>query len=175
MDTDDKVINLPVHTKAGYGKTGYCKICDSPYAHQVNLLLQKKLTYPQISAALEPFEFRFNRGTLRNHKTHSTDPKTTFVRAAQKNPALSEVSNEEYLRQVRNAAAANVAANPEAVTVDQGIKAAQVMMQDRNTRDALGIVLMKTLTGRSDEVIEGEWREAQPTKELTTNNDGADD
>ena len=174
MDTRSEA-NLPVHTKAGYGKAGYCKICDSPFTQQVNLLLVKKLTYPEIAAALEPFEFRFNRATLRKHRDHSTDPKTTFVRRAQADPAIREVTNEGFLKAVRDAAAANVVAQPEAVTVDQGIKAAQAMMQDRNQRDALGIVLMKTLTGRSQEVIEGEWREVQAPRELEHTDDGAAD
>lgn len=157
-------------TKAGWGKPGYCKICDSPFLYQVNFLLNEKKNSAEIARALAPFNFTFDRATLRKHREHSSDPKTTFVKKAQEEGAVRTVSNEEYLARIRDAAARNLEQAPHTVTVDQGIKATAVLMQDRNQRDTLKIVLMKTMTGRSHEVIEGDWSEI---KELTT--DGAAD
>ena len=166
MDTNEQV-----HSKAGVGKPGYCKICDSPFAFQVNKLLSKGQNYTQVTKALEPFDFTFNRQTLYKHRDHSSDPKTTFVKKAQREGAVTTVSNEQFLESIRDAAARNVELSPESVTVDQGIKAATSLMADRTTKDTLAIVLMKVMTGRREEVIEGDWREV---KELP-NNDGASD
>lgn len=174
MASVEPSVRYPVefHTRAGGGKPGYCKICDSPFTFQIDHLLNKGQNAAQILRALEPFDFRFDRATLRKHKAHSSDPMTTFVKQAEKVGAIRQVSSQEYLQAVQEAAAVNVSTRPETVTVDQGINAAKVLLQDRNQRDSLKIVLMKTMTGRRDELIEADWTEV---KELTTDDSAADD
>jgi hypothetical protein len=149
---------LTVHQQQK-GSPGYCKICASALLPGINKMLREERTYREIIEWAGEFNEKFVRQTLAKHKEHITDPKTTFVDQARKNPIIKRASNEEFLDAVRDAGFAKVAANPESVTVSQALKAAQISMQAKKNNDGLTVVLVGVMTGKADEVIEGEWKE----------------
>lgn len=152
-------------SRAGFGQPGYCKICASDLLPAINDMIKQGKNAAQIQRWTKEYNLTFARQTLYNHREHITDPKTSFVDQARKSPVIKRVSNRDFLEAVRDAGAARAMADPDSVSVDQALKATQIMMQDKKGHDGLTLVLMKVMTGRIDEVIdepmliEGEYTE----------------
>lgn len=141
------------------GGPGYCKICASNLLPAINKKLREGQNAAEIIAYAAEFNEKFVRQTLYKHKQHITDPKTTLVERARKNPVIKRASNEEFLDAVRDAGFAKVIADPDSVTVSQALKAAQISMQAKKNTDSIQLVLVGVMTGKADDVIEGEWKE----------------
>ena len=149
-------LNLP----ALRGGPGYCKVCASPNVAQINKMLRDGRTSTKIIEWAGEFGEHFVRQTLYKHKEHITDPKTTFVERAKKNPIIKRASNEEFLDAVRDAGMAKVLDDPDSVSIGQALKAAQISMNAKKTNNGIQLVLVGVMTGRADDVIEGEWKES---------------
>lgn len=120
--------------RAGQGKPGYCKLCSF-----ANVDLQAEFdrrvlvwTPKQLNEWLEERDTpRVSRPTIYNHREHVRNPKDRLVNAVERHrqeqgvqPAT--VSEEDFLQAIINVGAQRVAENPEEVTIDQALKAAQI-------------------------------------------------
>lgn len=149
-------MNELVTTKGG---PGWCKICASPLLPQINTMLREGKKSTKIIEWAAEFNLEFVRQTLYKHKEHITDPKTTLVDRARRNPVIKRASNEEFLDAVRDAGFAKVAANPEDVSIGQALKAVQISMNAKKANEGVQLILVGVMTGKADDVIEGEWKE----------------
>lgn len=152
-------------SQAGYGQTGYCRVCASSLKAEINKRLVRHESTPSIIAWAKPKGFSVSKPTLLKHKKHITDSKTTFVDKAKANPAIRRVSHTEFLESVVSAGAKRVEENPEDVTIDQSIRASQVLESRKDkTGDALNILIL-ALTGNrplqlaGDDEIDGTYTE----------------
>jgi hypothetical protein len=142
--------------------TGSCKACQSTFAKQINKRLARGESYNKVIAWLATNEFSISKPTLIAHKRHITDPKTTVVEQARKNPAIKRVSHDEFLQSLVDIGAARAASNPDDVTLDQSIRAAQTLSSKGESKTNVLLILAQRLSPASLEpVIEGDWRELE--------------
>lgn len=145
---------------AGGGvSTGTCKICMSSLSRQFNKRLARGDSYPQIIAWAADNDFKISKPTLIQHKRHITDPKTTAVEQARKNPVIKRTSHEEFLQMLVDAGAAMVTENPGNVSMDHAIRAAQTLATKGDKQRDIILVLAERLSPKALPVIEGDWRE----------------
>ena len=150
---------------------GACKLCGSPFAKEINKRLKDGASGSQIVQWLQTKQFTVTRQTVATHKKHITDPKQTFVEEARKNPAIKNVTNDDFLAAVVDAAAARVTSDPDSVTIEQGLKAVSVREARRDKGINIFLAVAQLVTQREPiELIEGEYEVLgdSPTKELTT-------
>lgn len=112
-----------------------------------------------------------SKPTVLKHKAHITDPLTTFVKQAQRDPAIRQVSDDDYLNAVVAAAAKRVGDAPELVTVTEGIKATQARPQKRPNHDIL-MVIAGWVTDRVD-VEHREFEPSEPKRIGIQDDDGS--
>ena len=107
----------------------------------------------------------FANRTLYAHRKHIMHPQDRIVSAVEKRrmdhgvqPA--KASHEEFLESLVSLGAAKIAEDPDAVTVDQALKAAKIQV-DREKKGQTTNVLVQLFTEGAGEptVIEGEVRE----------------
>jgi hypothetical protein len=157
--------------KAGAGKQGYCKLCsfDDPkvqdeFDKRVLDYTPKKLNAWLATkvAGHKPV----SRGTIYSHREHVRAPEDRVVQASQRRDMVHgkqprRTSESEFLDAVISLGHANALADPEAVTVDQALKATQIKQSAKAKGDAHQ-VLVQIMTGNyvaSEGVIEGEAKE----------------
>jgi len=108
-------------------------------------------------------DFSISKPTLINHKRHITDPRTTVVDQARRNPAIKRVTTSEFLQTLVDIGASKAAANADAVTIDQSIRAAQVLESRKERSVDVLLVIARSLApkelGAPGEMIEGTYRE----------------
>lgn len=109
--------------------------------------------------------FPVTKPTVLKHKRHITDPKTTAVEQARKNPAIKRVTHDEFLQTLVDIGAATAASAPEVVTMDQSIRAAQTLANKSDKKIDFLLVLAERLMPKQ-EMIEGEWEELDSPREL---------
>lgn len=142
--------------------TGSCKVCSSGLAKQFNKRLDRGDSYTKVMAWAADQDFKVSKPTLINHKRHITDPKTTVVEQAKKNPAIKRTSHEEFLQTLVDIGAARAAENPDDVSLDQSIRAAQTLASKGDKRVDVLLVLAERLSPKQLEpVIEADWREIE--------------
>ena len=158
-------------SNAGYGQVGFCKICASSLKAEINKRLVRHESAPSVIAWAKTKGFSLSKPTVLKHKKHITDAKTTFVDQARANPVIKRVSHTEFLESVVSAGARRVEENPDDVTIDQSIRASQVLESRKDkSGDALNILIL-ALTGNrplqltGDDVIEGSYIELLPVQE----------
>ena len=149
------VVRNPNLSGKGYGKPGYCVICDAvntkpELRKTVNALFVNQKA-PAITAWLEAnVDMKPDRRTVYSHKKHVLNPKDRLVSqvAAQraKGTLPATVSEDQYLDAVLAAAMARVVEEPESVTIDQGLKAAAAKTAARQSRAGAQITLQFALT-----------------------------
>lgn len=139
---------------------GSCKVCQSSVAKQINKRLDRGDSYNKVIAWAATADFSVSKPTLIAHKRHITDPKTTVVEQARKNPAIKRVSHDEFLQSLVDIAAAKAQANPDDVSIDQGIRAASTLAARGDKRVDVLLVLAERLAPKQLEpVIDGDWQE----------------
>lgn len=144
--------------------TGSCKICSSAYAKQFNKRLNRGDSLMKVVDWSATVDFPVSKPTVLNHKRHITDPKTTVVDQARKNPVIKRVSHEEFLQSLVDIAAARAAANPDDVSIDQGIRAASTLANKTDKQTSVLLVLAQRLMPKAlpaEGEYEGEWLELQ--------------
>lgn len=153
--------------KPGYGQAGYCSVCDSDLKGEINKRMKRKDSIASIRRYTVEKESPVSEPTLRNHRKHITDPKTTLVEQARKNPVIKRHTTNDFLQALVDIAATKAINDPESISIDQGIRAAQVIEGRKDKQvDAL-VKIARMLMGQAPrpEIIEGEYVEV---KELQT-------
>ena len=153
-------------SKAGEGRQGYCKLCAFADVAKLNKNIAAGWNSRQINDWLrENYNVTVTRQTFYNHRdNHAKNPQDRLVTAVQKAQAKGVVlpattSTEEFLGAVRDTAMRRAIENPEEVTIDHGLKAAQILASQKKSGGDIHILLAKIVTGsdwRSGVVIEGE-------------------
>lgn len=170
-------VRNPNVSNRGVGRPGYCLCCDTlntrPDKRKAANAVFANNKAPAIIEWLDQnLGIRPDRRTIYNHKAHMADPKDRLVSqvSAQraKGTLPSQVSEEEYLDAVLAAAMQRVVDDPEAVTIDQGLKAAAAKTAAKASRAGAQITLQIALTRPlettpalllGDGSVEGEYTE----------------
>jgi len=154
--------------RPGYGQVGFCKVCASDLKGEVNKRMNRGDTIASIERYLKDKEYPVSQPTLRSHREHITSPKTTFVEKARQNPVIKRgVTTNDFLQTLVEIGATRAAEAPESVSLDQSIRAAQIIEGRKDKQvDAL-VTIARMLMGQAPrpEIIEGEYFEV---KEITT-------
>ena len=144
---------------------GYCKACSSPLVKEINKRLARNDALVGIAEWCGKQGFAITRQKLGDHKAHITDPRTTFVEKARRNPEIRNgVTNDEFLQAVIDAAASRAELDPDAITITHGLKAVQVREARKEKSINVLLLLAETFTGkrleqRPQPMIEGSWSE----------------
>lgn len=147
---------------------GFCKVCKSSLAKEINKRLKRSDSYPTIVEWCKAHGFSVTRQKLADHRKHITDPKETLVDHARRNPAIKNgVTNDEFLQSVIDIAASRIAENPDEITLTHALKAAQIRESRKQQQPNVLVLFAKASMGlpANQDVIEGQWR---PVEELTT-------
>jgi len=160
--------DAPGVSRAGFGKQGYCKLCAFQGLAELNKAIENKWNAAQINAWLKAKHgFTVNRQTIYTHKAHSKDPADRVVTAVEKarlNGAVlpRQSTPTQFLEAVRDLAYQRAIDHPEEVTIDHGIKAAQVLATSKNRGGDTILILARVMTGGEAGVpIEGEYTEVK--------------
>ena len=168
--------------KGGYGQQGYCKLCSfsdpklqDDFDRRTGMLKPGKkigddkaheYSHSKLNDWLEQHGVKpVDRQTIYRHRKHVMHPKDRLVNAVQKREQdhgtlPANVSEDTFLQSIVAVGAKKVAENPEEVTIDQALKAAQIRsnMQKKGT-DINVLVNIMTSGDPQDVVIEGEATE----------------
>lgn len=99
-----------------------------------------------------------SRPTLQKHLEHALDPKSGFVEAA-KPQIVKRVTSTEFLQTVVDVAAAK-AEDHSQVSLDHGLRAAQILEQKQDRgRDSLRVLVLHLMGQAPAVTIEGEYKE----------------
>lgn len=166
---------LGVVDRAGYGKPGWCSVCAALNKHPELKKPHDRLLFEGVkSTAFNDWlqanlGVQVNRRTFYSHRDHSKNPKDRIVsqvqRQQQQGVIPAHATDEELTDAIVAAALARVAADPSAVTIDQGLKAASLRQQARQSKQGGIAILIATLTkpldaplslALPDGIIEGE-------------------
>jgi hypothetical protein len=161
---------------AGFGTVGYCKLCSiadpvlqDEYDKRVGSMTGDKYDYTpaRLNEWLENkgVELRANRQTVYIHRDHVKHPKDKIVSAVKKREIEhgvqpQQVSEEAFLDSLITIGQRKIEADPDAVTIDQALKATQIKRQSGGATNAQA-VLVQIMTGGPEEPtveVEGEVR-----------------
>lgn len=145
----------------GQGKKGHCSICSSPLAESVNQMIKDGKNASDIRAfVLAAGQTPWSRPTIYSHKDHVLSPEKQLVKAVRQDLQIKKGSNTEFLEVVRDIGLARAVQDPESISVDQALKATQILESRKEKTDNLAI-LVAFVTGNrpAGVVIEGEARE----------------
>lgn len=169
----------PNISNRGVGKPGYCLVCDGlntrpDLRKKANAVFANQKAPAIIDWLDQNLGIRPDRRVVYNHKGHIAHPSDRLVSQVQaqraKGTLPAQVSEDEYLDAVLAAAMQRVVDEPEAVTIDQGLKAAAAKTAAKASRgggiSTLVIALTRPLEGiptllLGDGSIEGDYTEVQ--------------
>lgn len=151
-------------SRAGQGKQGYCKLCSFADEGALNDRIKFGWKSTQINNWLKThYGFSVNRQTIYSHVKHVQDPADRVVTAVAKRQAQGNflprvASNEQYLEAIRDLGYQRAVASPEEVTIDHGLKAAQILASQKRSGGDIVILLAKIMSGgeQSFDIIEGQ-------------------
>lgn len=151
----------------GFGKTGYCKLCHWEHEPELNRLIKAGKNAADCDRwATDKFGFHFTRQTFYKHKEHVEkgvtvgQSKAVVPIAPGGKLQIRKGSNREFLETIRDIGLAKAELDPDAVSIDQSLKAAQILETSKQKQTDLTIVFAQVVTGqRPDIVVEGTARE----------------
>ena len=155
-------------SRAGFGKPGYCRLCSFADLKQLDEKLAAGWNARQITDWLQVnYKVSVTRQTIYTHRDyHAKRPEDRVVsaveKAQRKDVMLPRVSsNEQYLEAIRDIGYRRAVDNPDEVTIDHGLKAAQILASQKQGGGNTFILLAKVMTGGGlpEVIIEGESRE----------------
>lgn len=166
-------LKQPGVSMAGFGKPGFCVVCSCEWLKDIEKRYKPKEAGGQgMSAAalnrwlFETHGIRFDRNTLYKHRDeHMSSPERRLVAVVEKRRAaggLIPTTDESFLDAIRDLAHANMQANPDAVSIKDGISAVQVKAQRKQTgQGGLQAIVMLLMPKPQDNIdyIDGEARE----------------
>jgi len=145
--------------------TGFCKLCSSDLSKEINRRLARGESRAQVRDWLAAKDFKVSLPTLTSHRQHITDPKTTLVDDARRNPAIKRVTSTDFLQAVVDMAAANIENSPQDVPLGAGIKAAALLEARREKPINVLMLIAQRATNRLEipaediPLLEGEYEE----------------
>lgn len=171
---------MGVVSTAGTGKPGYCKLCSMQDPEDQDELdkrtgLKKDDRYVYSPDRLNEWlaergitdqkgqPLKANRQTWYSHRKHVMHPKDRIVSAIEKRTVEhgvqpAQVSEDQFLDSLIKIGNSKIAADPEAVTIDQALKAVQIKKNSGQKQDGQR-TLIAIFTGTremSEDIIEGE-------------------
>ena len=157
--------------RAGFGRPGWCKLCslkDPQAQDDLDARCRADWNARQLGDLLrDRYQITVNRQTIYAHQKHAMHPKDRIVTAVQKSEqrALQTkpvASNEQFLEAIREAGYQRAMTNPDEVTIDHGLKAAQILASQKQSGGNAIFVLVRAVTGGGlppDDVVDGDFRE----------------
>jgi hypothetical protein len=153
---------------AGAGHDGFCKICAHEQAPRMIKAARDGANAAQALEIASLFGLYFDRKTWYAHKQHAITGEGRILQAAEKvrrEGALTvgdikKSNNTELLSAIRDIGMAKALNNPDDITVDQALKAVQILeAREKKGGDQLN-VLVQFVTGNVPAVVvEGEYKE----------------
>lgn len=138
------------------GPVGFCKPCASPLRTEIDRHFSNHESISAVARWLAEVKHPISRPTLSKHLEHGVTAKSTFVDTVRSSPTIKRVTAAEFTQAVVEAGAAKVEANPQAVSIDQALRAAQIIESKKDTgKDAMRVLVL-ALIGRPD-TIDGEF------------------
>lgn len=109
------------------------------------------------------FGFTFGRDTWANHKAHSQTTEQRVIQAhqivaADKPVKIARSTNDQFLEAIRDIGMTKAVNDPDSITIDQALKATQIL-ENRKDKGGDGLrVLINIMTGHSPQpvIVEGE-------------------
>jgi len=165
----------------GRGHRGYCRICDHPAAQFLN---QKYEADPPDAKGKTGFNaakarafaatlgLTFDRATWYSHVKHITHPLVTLAQEARNNPVVIPRTNQGVLEMIRDIGIKRAVENPEEVTIDHAIRAADILEGKKLGSETVIAIIARFMASAKPEEIAGEdvivgrWREL-PSEEGT--------
>lgn len=155
-------------------KDGYCKICAHPEAWRFIEGAKKGgksgkgWNSSEAIEAGEKYGLKFTRLTWYNHVAHLDSAEERVAKAAQAAGRAGRVpvktTNPQFLETIRDLGMARALADPDSVSIDQALKAAQILEAKKEKgQDSLAILVQFTVGAPPPVVIHG-----QPQPELIT-------
>jgi len=145
----------PFISAKGRGKPGYCSLCallDPKVQKGLTQLYREGRKTPLINDWLEAnVGKRWDRRVITAHgKDHISHPRDRIVSAVERRQSQgtlpANVSEDDFQRAVVAAAHQRLLDEPDAITIDQGLKAAAAMQAAKQSRQSGINVLVMTLT-----------------------------
>ena len=144
---------------------GFCKVCSSPLSKEIGKRLARGDSLVAVAEWCATRNFSVTRQKIGDHKQHITDPRSTFVENARRNPEIRNgVTNDEFLQAVIDVATARAEKDPDSISITHGLKAVQVREARKEKSINVLLLLAETFTGkrleqRPQPMIEGSWAE----------------
>lgn len=135
-----------------------CSVCRSEDRDEINRHLANRQPVRRIEAWTREQGRPISRTSIARHLTHALDEKSQLVQGVS-GQKIKRVTTDEYLHAVVDTAHARVEANKDEVTVDHGLRAAQVLESRKNAGHEQIRMLALVLMGNAPDTIEGEYRE----------------
>lgn len=126
---------------------GSCSICASTHASEYNSLIVEGLNVPQLNAVAARYQEGWSRPTWYRHTDHAKagenpiragsggHPRALVPQEPPKPLEIRKSSNQEFLETIRDIGYSKALERPEAVTMEQALKAASIL-EGRKDRDA---------------------------------------
>lgn len=148
-------------------KDGFCKICNHPEAHRFVKGAReggKKGTGWNATEAIEAGEaygLKFTRLTWYNHVAHLSSAEERIATAAKSASRAGLVpvktTNAQFLEHIRDIGMARAMQDPDSVSLDQALKAAQILETKKEKgQDSLAILVSFTIGAPPPVVVEGQ-------------------
>lgn len=157
----------------GKGKPGYCSLCVHPGVKAINRIINEGGNAGRVNAYLEQtYDKGVDRRTIYAHREHALSPENKVIQAAEigrKQLTIRKTSTTEFLESLRDIGFSKAIEDPEKVSIEHALKAAQIL-ESRKDRggDQLNI-LIAISTGQAPpiliedgQVVEGEVRDVTP-------------
>lgn len=158
--------------RRGFGKKGYCLLCSWEHVIELDRLIRQGRNNAECAEwAKSRFGFTWNRQTFYKHRDeHAKSPEDRVIQASQKSPGQSGLvvrksSNNEFLEAIRDIGLAKAVRDPEDISIDHALKAAQIL-ETRKDRagDQINLLVQIVTQGAppiqvTGPVIEGEATE----------------
>jgi hypothetical protein len=155
-------------SRAGFGKTGYCKLCASDIEPELNKRLKADWKAPAIQEWMGKFTdsagkpLYANRQTIYAHKAHITSAKdkvVSFAAKAQANPVIKTASNRQFLEAVRDIGMQRAITSPDEISISDALKAVQIMENGKQQTGDVYYIMAQVMTGvvpQPSSVVDGE-------------------
>ena len=166
-----------VVSPAGAGKPGYCVLCsvrDPVLQDELDKRFNARngnggnaYSWTKLNEWMESKGIKIvARATIDKHRKHVLHPQDRVVNAIARRTSEHGVqpaatSHEDFLASLVSIGAMRISENPEDVTIDQALKAANIQVQ-REKKGQTNVVLVNLFTAPppDGDIIEGEVREA---------------
>lgn len=154
-------------SKAGVGKSGYCKICawDQVVTLNKRIRANPKFNSAQALEFASQYGFKFTRATFYTHKEHVPSKDRQIVPASRGPLQIRKSSNTEFLEAIRDIGFARAIADPEAISIEHALKATSILegRKDKGS-DELKVLVAVTIGSMPPLQVDGPVTEGEYTE-----------